>query len=65
MTTDTPKKIRIKYVKSAVSAKPAHVGTLKALGLRKLQSEVVHTVNPQILGMVQSVLHLVKVQEEA
>ncbi|HBF33769.1 TPA: 50S ribosomal protein L30 [Candidatus Sumerlaeota bacterium] len=64
MTTDS-KKIRVKYVKSAVSAKPAHARTIKALGLGKLQSEVVHTVNPQILGMVQSVCHLVTVQEEA
>jgi len=62
---ETVKKINVKWVKSANSAKEPHVRTIKALGLRKLQDEVVKEATPQILGMVQSVSHLVKVTEVA
>jgi len=37
--------------------------TVKALGLRKLNSVVEHNATPQILGMVKRVHHLVKVEE--
>jgi large subunit ribosomal protein L30 len=37
--------------------------TVKALGLRKLNSVVVRPDNPSIRGMVNSISHLVKVEE--
>jgi len=64
MSTDQPvKRIRIKWVKSLSGAKLMHRRTIRALGLRKLQSEVVQDASPQILGMVRGVRHLVIVTE--
>jgi len=40
--------LKIKLVKSPVSSKPDQRATVKALGLNKLQSEVVKNDNPQI-----------------
>jgi large subunit ribosomal protein L30 len=36
--------------------------TLLALGLRKLNHSVEHEATPQILGMVEKIKHLVKVE---
>ncbi len=55
--------IRIKWVKSAIGAQRAHKRTIKALGLKRLQSEVVHAATPQVVGMARSVSHLVRVTE--
>ena len=57
--------IRIKWVKSASGAKLAQKRTIRALGLRRLQSDVVQEASPQVLGMVRSVRHLVEVSEVA
>jgi large subunit ribosomal protein L30 len=66
MTDTTPsRKIHIKWVKSLSGAKEPHRRTIKALGLTKLQSEVVKEATPQILGMVKAVRHLVRVTEVA
>lgn len=61
--SESVKKIHIKWVKSMNGAKEPQRRTIKALGLRKLQSEVVKEATPQVLGMVQSVRHLVCVTE--
>ncbi|MBF1752425.1 MAG: 50S ribosomal protein L30, partial [Veillonella sp.] len=37
--------------------------TVKALGLKKTNSQVVKEVTPQIEGMLHKVRHLVKVEE--
>lgn len=57
------KKIRVKLVRSTIGRKPNQVKTVKALGLRKLNSVVEKDVNPAILGMVNTVSHLVEVEE--
>lgn len=61
--TESIKTIRVKWVKSSNGSKIAHKRTIKALGFRKLQSEVVKEASPQVLGMINSVRHLVKVLE--
>jgi large subunit ribosomal protein L30 len=63
MTTAQSKRIRIKWVKSVNNQREIHKRTIKALGFRKLQSEVVHDATPSILGMANSVRHLVQVTE--
>lgn len=55
--------IRVRLVKSPIGSKPIQVRTIRALGLRRLNSSVVHSVSPGILGMVRSVSHLVRVEE--
>lgn len=55
--------LKIKLVKSPVSSKPDQRATVKALGLTKLQSEVVKNDNPQIRGMIKKIAHLIEVSE--
>jgi large subunit ribosomal protein L30 len=55
--------IKIKMVKSAIRRPADQKATLKALGFRKLNQTVEKQVNPQILGMIKKVQHLIKVVE--
>ena len=57
------KKIRITWVKSSIGSISRHRRTIKALGLRRLHHEVVKEASPQVVGMAQSVIHLLKVEE--
>jgi large subunit ribosomal protein L30 len=56
-------KIRIKQVRSGIGRPLKQKRTLQALGLRKMQSVVEHEASPQIIGMVNSIKHLVEVEE--
>ncbi len=56
-------KIRIRQVKSGIGRPLDQKRTLEALGLRKIQSVVEHEANPQIIGMVNKVKHLIEVIE--
>jgi large subunit ribosomal protein L30 len=56
-------KIKVTQVKSAIKKPLRQKRTLEALGLRKLHQTIEVEATPQILGMVQKVLHLVKVEE--
>jgi large subunit ribosomal protein L30 len=55
-------KIRITYIKSAIGYNVKQKATIKALGLRKLHQTVEHEDSPVILGMVNKVSHLVRVE---
>jgi len=57
--------IKITQVKSGIDRSERQKRTLQALGLRKVNASVQKEVNPQILGMVEKVHHLVKVEELA
>jgi large subunit ribosomal protein L30 len=57
------KQIRVRLVKSTIGQKPQARKTVKALGLKKLQSSIVHDATPAILGMIRAVSHLVAVEE--
>ncbi len=54
-------KIKIKQVKSGIDRPKNQKLTLRALGFTKLNQTVEHEATPQILGMVEKVKHLVKV----
>ena len=54
-------KIRITQVKSKNGKPERQKRTLEALGIRKLNHSVEHEATPQILGMVEKIRHLVKV----
>ncbi len=56
-------KIKITLVKSFIGYNKKQRQTVKALGLTKLNSSVVQNDTPDILGKVQSIAHLVKVEE--
>lgn len=55
--------IRITQVRSPVSRQKDQGRTLKALGLRRIHDSVRHPARPEIIGMVNKVIHLVKVEE--
>jgi large subunit ribosomal protein L30 len=57
------KQIKVTLVKSVIGTIPAHRRTVKALGLKKIGSSIVHDASPAIKGMVRAVSHLVKVEE--
>jgi large subunit ribosomal protein L30 len=56
-------KIKITLVKSTIDRPQDQKDTVKALGIRKVYQTVEKEANPQILGMVRKVSHLVKVVE--
>jgi len=53
----------VRQVRSSISAKPKHRGTLRALGLRRPGSEHRLPDRPEIRGMIARVAHLVTVEE--
>ncbi|HNZ94537.1 MAG: 50S ribosomal protein L30 [Spirochaetes bacterium ADurb.Bin315] len=57
------KQIKITLVRGLAGTLPKQRRTVKALGLGRISSSVVHDANPVILGMVNVVSHLVKVEE--
>jgi large subunit ribosomal protein L30 len=56
-------KIRVTQIKSKIGRPERQKRTLTALGLKKMHQSVDHEATPQILGMVNAVKHLVKVEE--
>ncbi len=59
------KSTRVKLVKSPIGYNRRQLKTVKALGLGKLDSEMVHQDTPQIRGMINAVRHLLAVEELA
>ena len=57
------KRIRIQLVRSVIGRLPEQRRTVKALGLKKMNSSVEQEMTPVIMGMVNAVSHLVKVEE--
>jgi large subunit ribosomal protein L30 len=57
------KELRIKLVKSPIGYSSRQKGTVRALGLRRLNQTVVQKDDPVIRGMVTKVSHLVEVEE--
>ncbi len=55
--------IKITLVKGVAGTLPAQRKTVKALGLGKINSSVIREDNPVNRGMVNTVQHLVKVEE--
>jgi large subunit ribosomal protein L30 len=58
-------KLKITQVRSSIGALKKHKETIKALGLGRPNYTVIQPKNPQILGMVNAVRHLVRVEETA
>ena len=56
-------KLKITLVKSPIGAVPKQRATVEALGLKKLNKTVEMPDTSAVRGMIQSVRHLVKVEE--
>jgi large subunit ribosomal protein L30 len=57
------KKIKVTLIHSVIGRKEDQKRTVKALGLRKISSSRVHNDTPVIMGMINKVSHLVKVED--
>ena len=57
------KRLRITWVKSAIGAQKRAKNTIRALGLHHRDQVVEHADTPALRGMVEKVIHLVKVEE--
>ena len=54
--------LRVTLVKSKIGSKPKQRGTLRALGLRRIDQTVELPDRPEIRGMIARVPHLVTVE---
>jgi large subunit ribosomal protein L30 len=55
--------LRVTLVRSVIGTKPKHRGTIRALGLRRINHSVTLPDRPEIRGMLARVPHLVRVEE--
>jgi large subunit ribosomal protein L30 len=55
--------LKITLVRGLVGTTKDQRATVHSLGLRKIRQTVVREDRPEVRGMVQKVLHLVKVEE--
>jgi large subunit ribosomal protein L30 len=56
-------KIKITQVKSSIGSVKKIIGTLRGLGLKKIQSTSILIETPEVLGMIKKVQHLVKTEK--
>ena len=56
-------KLRVTWRKSAIGYAPNQRRTIRALGLRRLGQVVEHSDSRAMRGMIQTVRHLVEVEE--
>jgi large subunit ribosomal protein L30 len=58
-----PKKIKVTLLRSAIGFPKAQKVTVLALGLHRLHQTVEHNDTPAVRGMLNKVIHLIKVEE--
>ena len=70
MTAITPKnvlvssaRLEITQIKSAIGGKQNQRDTLRSLGLKRISDTVVKEDRPEIRGMLQTVRHMIVVEE--
>ena len=59
----TMKTLRVTQTKSGIKQPERQKRTLRALGITKMNRPIDKVGTPQILGMIKTVSHLVKVEE--
>ncbi|UNX54351.1 50S ribosomal protein L30 [Georgenia sp. TF02-10] len=55
--------LKVTQTKSAIGGKQNQRDTLRTLGLRRIGQSVVREDRPEVRGMIQTVAHLVAVEE--
>ena len=58
-----PEEIRVTQIRSTIGTKPKHRGTMRALGLRRINHTVTLPDRPEIRGMLARVPHLVRIEQ--
>lgn len=59
----TAKQFKVTLVKSIYGQIKSHQATVRGLGLRRIRDSRVLSGTPEILGMIRSANHLLKVEE--
>ena len=57
------KTLQVTLVKSPIGYNQRQKDTVRALGLRRLNQTVEHQDSPALRGMLQSITHLIQVEE--
>jgi large subunit ribosomal protein L30 len=57
------KTLRVTLVRSAIGYTKNQKATVRALGLRRLHQTVEHRDTPALRGMLNKIIHLLKVEE--
>lgn len=57
------KQVEVRMVRSAIGCTERQRATLRSLGLGKISSSRVHTLTPQVKGLIGKVAHLVEVKD--
>ena len=63
MSSDRTSGIKVTLTRSQIGIKPKQRGTMRALGLRRINHTVELPDRPEIRGMIARVPHLVAVEE--
>lgn len=61
--TKTTKTIKVTLVRSPIGFPKRQKATVRALGLRRLNQTVEHADTPALRGMLNAVIHLIRVEE--
>jgi len=56
-------RLKVTQVRSLIGSKQNQRDTLRSLGLKRINDAVVKEDRPEIRGMIQTVTHLVRVEE--
>jgi large subunit ribosomal protein L30 len=57
------KTVKVTLVRSPIGTPRPQKATVRALGLRRLHQTVEHQDTPVVRGMIQKVIHLVRIEE--
>ncbi|MDR2910848.1 MAG: 50S ribosomal protein L30 [Bacteroidales bacterium] len=56
-------KIKITQIKSLIGSTKSQKATMEVLGLKRMHQVVEHENTPQIIGMINKMRHLLKIEE--
>jgi large subunit ribosomal protein L30 len=57
------KALRVTLVRSPIGFKKDQKATVRALGLRRMHQTVEHNDTPAVRGMLNKIIHLIKIEE--
>lgn len=57
------KSLRVTLTKSPIGYTKDQKATVRALGLRRMNQTVEHTDSPALRGMLNKIIHLIKIEE--
>lgn len=57
------KKIKITQVKSLIDRSFKQKRTMSALGIKRINQQVIKEATPQVVGMIDKIKHLVEIEE--